>query len=120
MSESNRPPGKTTIAPGVLLTIAKLTTLQVEGVNAMSRVPGGVNRIFRRGHADGVRIDIDDDRVYADLYVVLERGYNLREVSRSIQREVARSISEMVGMAIGQVNVHIEDIHYPMEIQAEA
>ena len=39
--------GKTTIAPDVLLTIAQLTTLQVEGVSRLSRTPAKVNRLFR-------------------------------------------------------------------------
>jgi uncharacterized alkaline shock family protein YloU len=120
MSEPTRPPGKTTIAPNVLLTIARLATLDIEGVSHMSPRPGGVNRIFQRGYDEGVCIRIDEDRVYADLYVILDSDVNVREVSRTIQVEVARAISEMVGMEVGQVNVHIEDIHYPTHSPAEA
>jgi len=119
MSETIRPPGKTTIAPNVLLTIARLATLEIEGVNQMSHVAGGVNRIFQRGYEEGVRIRIEDDRVYADLYVILDHDVNVREISRSIQNEVARAISEMVGMEVGRVNVHIEDVQYPTEVPAE-
>ena len=120
MSESTRPPGKTTIAPNVLLTIARLATLDTEGVSHMSTRPGGVNRIFQRGYDEGVCIRIEEDRVYADLYVILESDVNVREVSRNIQTDVARAISEMVGMEVGRVNVHIEDIQYPNERIAEA
>lgn len=107
--------GKTTIAPGVLLNIARLTTLDVGGVSRMSNVPGGVNRLLKRGYGEGVHINIQGDVVYADLHVILEKDVNIREVSRQIQRSVARAISEMVGMRIGRVNVHIEDIDYPTE-----
>jgi uncharacterized alkaline shock family protein YloU len=120
MSDSTRPPGKTTIAPNVLLTIARLATLDIEGVSHMSTLPGGVNRIFQRGYDEGVRIRIEEDRVYADLYVILESDVNVREVSRNIQTDVARAISEMVGMEVGRVNVHIEDIIYPNESPTEA
>ena len=120
MSESTRTPGKTTIAPNVLLTIARLATLDVEGVSHMSELQGGVNRIFQRGYEEGVRIRIEDDRVYADLYVVLESEINVREVSRIIQTEVSRAITEMVGMEVGRVNVHIEDIVYKNEKPSEA
>lgn len=116
---STRPPGKTTIAPNVLLTIARLTTLNVEGVNQMSHLPGGVNRVFDRGYEEGVRIRIEGDRVFADLYVILDHDVNVREVSRNIQYEVSRAISEMVGMEVGRVNVHIEDIYYPPEVETE-
>ena len=120
MSETTRPPGKTTIAPNVLLTIARLATLDVKGVSRMSELQGGVNRIFRRGYDEGVRIRIEDDRVYADLYIILKSEVNVREVSRVIQTEVARAISEMVGMEVGRVNVHIDDILYPNAVTAEA
>ena len=115
----HRAPGKTTIAPEVLLTIARLTTLKVPGVSRMSPISGGVNLLFQRGVGDGVRIEIKEgDLVYADLYVVLEHDLNMRDVSRKIQSQVARAISDMVGMQVGRVNVHIEDIDYPAETEA--
>lgn len=113
------PGGRTTIAPDVLLTIARLTTLSVPGVSRMSPVTGGVNRLFKRGLGEGVRIEIKNDHtVYADLYVILHNDVNIRDVSRAIQHQVARSISEMVGMQVGRVNIHIEDIDYPTETEA--
>jgi uncharacterized alkaline shock family protein YloU len=120
MPEEIRPPGKTTIAPNVLLTIARLTTLNIDGVCQMSELPGGFNRMFQRGYEEGARIQIEDNRVYADLYVILKNDINVREVSRTIQNEVSRAISEMVGMEVGRVNVHIEDIYFPPEVEAEA
>ena len=115
--EYARSKGKTTIAPEVLLTIIRLTTLNVPGVNRMSSVPGGVNRLFRRGYGEGVCIDIRDDVVYSDLYVVLQENYNIRDVGRQIQQSVARVIIETVGMQVGRVNVHVEDIHYPPTLE---
>lgn len=107
--------GKTTIAPEVLLTIAQLTTLEVPGVSRMSAVPGGINRLFNRRYGEGVRIDIHDNTVSAEIYVILNNDVNIRDVSRKIQQGVARAISEMVGMQVGRVNIHIEDIDYPIE-----
>lgn len=119
MSDYSDESSRTTIAPEVLLTLARLTTLEVQGVSRMSDVPGGVNRLFQRGVGEGVRIDIrDDEAVYADLYVILHSDVNIRDVSREIQHKVARAISEMVGMQVGRVNVHIEDIDYPTEPEA--
>ena len=104
--------GKTTIAPDVLLTIACLTALSVPGVSRLSAIPGGVNRLFRRGDNEGVRIVIENNVVYIDLYVIIQHDMNVRDVSRSIQSQVTRAISEMVGMEVGRVNIHIEDIDY--------
>jgi uncharacterized alkaline shock family protein YloU len=107
--------GKTTIAPDVLLTIARLTTLEVPGVSRMSKVSSGVNRLFNRKYGEGVRIEIKDDIVSADVYIILTNDVNIRDVSRTVQHNVTRSISEMVGMEVGRVNVHIEDIDFPKE-----
>ncbi len=116
MSEQQiRPPGKTTIAPDVLITIARLTTLSVAGVNRMATAPTDVNRWFSRTPSDGVHIAVENNTVYADIYVVLNRDTNVREVSRSIQSQIARAVSEMVGMEVGKINVHVEDIDYSLE-----
>jgi uncharacterized alkaline shock family protein YloU len=107
--------GKTTIAPEVLVTIARLTTLDVPGVSRMGASPNSSNRLFNRGSGNGVRIDLEGDVVSADLYVILNSGVNIRDISRKIQVNVARAVSEMVGMQIGRVNIHIEDIDYSSE-----
>ncbi len=110
--QADRAPGTTSIAPGVLVTLAKHTALRVPGVVAMAPLPGGVNRIFRPGSSEGVRIEVQDGSVRIDLHLILAQDTNVRDVSRKVQAEVTRAIEEMVGMDVVQVNVHIEDIRY--------
>jgi len=112
MTEEYRSPGKTTLAPEVLLTIARMAALSVEGVRHMAPIPGGFDRLFKRGADDGVQLTVEDGMVYIDLYLVLAGNVNVRDVSRNVQAQVARSVSEMVGMEVGHVNIHIEDIDY--------
>jgi len=112
MSQSMRLPGKTTIAPEVLISIARLTTLGVEGVSRLATITSDFNRIFNIPENEGVKIEVIDGRVYADIFVVLKNDVNVREVSRAIQQQVARAISEMVGMDVGKVNIHVEDIDF--------
>ncbi|MBT7191703.1 MAG: Asp23/Gls24 family envelope stress response protein [Anaerolineae bacterium] len=115
MTENTRPPGKTTVAPDVLVEIARMAALKVEGVSAMAPVSGGVNRLFRRGIVDGARIIVENDVVSADLYIILENGVNIRNTSRTVQKKVTRAITEMVGMDVAEVNIHIENIAYEEE-----
>ncbi len=112
MSEYHRPPGKTTVAPDVLITIARLAALSVPGVSAMAPVSGGVDRFFRRGMNEGIRITLHEDVVTGDLYIIVKNDVNLREVGRNVQQQVARAIQEMVGMDVVQLDVHIENIEY--------
>lgn len=104
--------GKTTIAPDVLVSIAQLATVSVDGVSRLTSGPIEVNRLFKKGTSDGVVVTVEDNVVYTDLYVVLKKDVNVREICRNIQNQVSRSINEMVGMEVGRVNVHVEDIDF--------
>lgn len=110
--------GKTTVSPDVLVTIARLSALRVPGVSRMAHVPGGVNRLFKRGIGDGVRIAVEDNVVVANLYLILKQNVNIREVSRNVQHQVARALQEMVGMDIGEIEIHIEDIDMDVDVEA--
>ena len=113
MVTPRHPNDTVTLAPGVLLTIARLATLDVPGVVRMGRTPGGVDRLRRRvPSANGVQIAVDDDSVTAHLYVVADASANLREMSVQIQRSVERSIRDLLGMRVESVNVHIEDVAF--------
>ena len=103
---------KTTVSPDVLVTIARLSALSVPGVSRMANVTGGVNRLFKRGIHDGVRLEVKDNTVFANLYLILKNNVNIREVSRNVQNQVARALQEMVSMDIGEIEIHIEDIDY--------
>jgi uncharacterized alkaline shock family protein YloU len=90
----------------------------VPGVSRMAPIAGGVNRLFRKGANEGVRIDVEDDTVFADIYLVLKEDVNIREVSRNVQYKVVRAIQEMVGMEVGHIDIHIEDIDYEESSEA--
>jgi uncharacterized alkaline shock family protein YloU len=112
----NDAPGKVTIAPEVLVTIAHLTAKAVPHVYEMSDDwARDVNRFFgdmRVGN--GVQVRVEDGRVSVDLYIVVEPDVSMLQLGRRIQQEVIRAIEEMVGMEVKAVNVHIDDVHYPL------
>lgn len=111
MSDSPQPRrGKTTIAPDVLVTIARLSALSVAGVARMSTAPIAVDRLFQRHATEGVRIEVRGHSVLVDLHLVMERAVDVRAVSRQVQTEVARAIQEMVGMQALAVNVFVDDL----------
>lgn len=112
MTDNVRTPGKTTIAPDVLLSIAKLTTLSVAGVHRLSEQPADMGSIFKSKRSEGVKVEVENNTVYADLYLDLDGDVNVREVCRNVQDKVARAILEMVGMEVGRINIHVENIVY--------
>ena len=118
MTEEHRI-GKTTVAPDVLINIARLSALSISGVSRMANVTGGVNRLFKRGIHDGVRIEVEDNVIVIDLYVVLKQNINIRQVSRNIQQQVTRSVQEMIAMEVGSIDIHIEEIDFAEEAATE-
>jgi uncharacterized alkaline shock family protein YloU len=108
--------GTVTIHPTVLTTVARLTSLATSGVARMSdewRL--SVERMLGRpGRGSGVDLSINDNAVTVDLYVVAEPEVNLLRLGQTLQNEVSRAIQDMVGMEVSAVNVHIQDVDFPL------
>jgi len=99
--------GTVRIAPGVLATIVRLTALDVEGVSRLST--GGVGKFLTR-ETPGVKVQVEENEVAVDLYVVTKRDANLLQVGTQVQQKVAEAIRHMVGMDVREVNVYIQDV----------
>jgi uncharacterized alkaline shock family protein YloU len=112
MSHDPRTLGRTTVAPAVLIAIARMAALSVPGVSGMAPASGGVDRLFRRPADEGIRITIQDDVVSGDIHLVIREEINLREVCRNVQQQVARAIRETVGMDVARLDIHVENIDY--------
>lgn len=104
--------GTVCIAPRVLATIARLTTLSVPGVSRLYPAPPrGVGSLWSsRGPNAGVRVEVVDDAVAIDTYIVAEPDASLLPLSREIQARVTRAVHDMVGMPVRAVNVFVRDI----------
>ncbi len=98
--------GTITIATNVLTTIARLTTMTVEGVARL----GTSGQLLQA--PSGVTMKVIDGRVKADIYMVVKPDVNFFEVGQKVQHAIARSIKEIVGMDVEAVNVHIQDVDY--------
>jgi uncharacterized alkaline shock family protein YloU len=108
--------GTVTIHPTVLTTVARLTSLATPGVARMSdewRL--NMERMLGRpGRGSGVGLSVQEDSVTIDLYVVADPEANLLHLGQILQGEVSRAIQEMVGMEVAAVNVHIQDVDFPL------
>jgi uncharacterized alkaline shock family protein YloU len=104
--------GSTTISPEVLHKIARLTALSVQGVSRMATGRNSLEQLFNRDEYSGVAIKLKGDQVFVDIYVILMSNFNVRDVSREIQSRISRAISEMVGMEVGGVTIHVMDIDF--------
>jgi uncharacterized alkaline shock family protein YloU len=104
--------GVTRVANDVVAWIAALTALQVDGVHAMYR-PGGqsIERILRRRVAHrGARVELRDDGLRIDLWIVMEAGANVAAVGAQVQRAVGDAIRRMLGLPLEAVNIFVSEV----------
>ena len=113
MSEANESIGRIEVAPEVLVTIARIAVQGVEGVQQMPQWPADIARLFQRGlRQDGVLLDLSENKVRFNIYVIMAPHVNLLEASRTIQMVVTEAIDTMIGIPVAAVNVFVEDVHY--------
>ena len=122
MSDKKHSLGSIEVSPAAIASIANAAVLTCYGVvgTAHKDLATGIVSLLSPDSKRGIEVHVNDGQVAIDIYVIVENNVNVREVSRNTQKEVARAISEMVGMEVGRVNIHIENIQYPTELKAEA
>lgn len=106
--------GTIRIAPSVLAMIVSLTASSIKGVAEMSSVSRQpASRVLQRpntGSAPGVSLQVRNEAIAADVYIVAEPDTNLKRLAQTIQRRVREALDQMVGMPAEIVNVYIEDV----------
>lgn len=115
MSVDDVPAGRVLIAPAVLAQIVERSTLGVPGVAAMCSRHPRFDRLRGRALGDhqptsGVHVRVADDTVHAEIAIVANADANIFAVGQRIQREVGEALEHMVGMAVGEINVYVDDV----------
>ena len=104
--------GATRVANEVVASIAALAALQVDGVDAMYHPAGQqIDRILRRVYAHrGVRVELSDDGLHLDLWIVIQAGGSVPAIGAEVQRRVADAVDRMLGLRVAEVNVFVSEV----------
>ena len=109
--------GTVRIADDVVATIIAYTAMEVEGVADLQGSAGqGILRkagVSRPGM--GVKVDMQDGNVKADLSITMDYGYNIPATCSKIQTRVKQAIESMTGLVAEDINVRIAGIRMPQE-----
>ncbi len=111
--------GKTTIADSVVNKIAGIAVREVAGVydvgGGASRAVGSVAQRVGIGDSrtQGVSVEVGEREVAADIKVVIEYGESIPRVANGIRANVVRRVEGMTGLTVTEVNVEINDMHFP-------
>lgn len=101
--------GEVKIADDVVATIAGLAATEVEGVAAMSGNLTNeiVGKLGMKNLSKGVKIEVIDKAVTADLSITMKYGYSIPKTSKTVQDKVKTAIENMTGLTVSEVNIRI-------------
>lgn len=112
------PVGNIKISVDVVSTIAGIATTEVDGVAGMSgSFAGGIAEMFgaKKNLSKGVKVDMDETSVAIDLFIVVDYGVRIPELSWEIQENVKNNVETMTGLEVRKVNIHIEGVSFDKE-----
>jgi len=114
--------GDIRISVDVVSTIAAIATEEINGVAGMySSFAGGIAEMLgaKKNPGRGVKVEMGDDVVSIDIYIVVNYGAKIPELAWAVQENVKNNVETMTGLKAQKVNIHIEGISFEKQI-AEA
>lgn len=105
--------GQIEIHDDVLADIAGFASLECYGVVGMAspRLRDGVAQLLSRDKLrKGVAVHSLGDSVKVDLYVIIEHGTNLSQVSHNLSNRVRYVLETMAGVKVDEVDIHVQGI----------
>jgi len=107
--------GSVRIADEVIEVIAGMAASEVEGVAEMSGgLVGDLANMLGRGKnvSKGIKVEVGENEATVDLFLAVEYGVSIPEVARKVQEAVKEAIEGMTGLAVLEINVHIQGIAF--------
>ncbi|WP_213974009.1 Asp23/Gls24 family envelope stress response protein [Tepidanaerobacter acetatoxydans] len=112
--DENNEKGSIKIADDVVGVIAGLAATEVAGIAGMSGgIVGGITEMLgRKNLAKGVKVEVNEKEAFVDLYVIVDYGVRIPEVSWNVQENVKKAIENMTGLSVVEVNIHVQGVNF--------
>jgi len=113
--------GNVKIADDVVAIIAEIAAKEVKGVYAMSGgIADSITEILgKKNPSKGVKVEVGEKEAAIDLYIVVDYGVRIPDVSWQIQENVKKAVETMTGLIVVEVNIHIQGVNMEKEIKEE-
>jgi uncharacterized alkaline shock family protein YloU len=105
--------GRIEVSPTAIASLASQAVLECYGVVGMATkdLASGIVEILQpASHRRGVDVNLNDEQIAIDLYVVIEYGTRIATVARNIQSVVSYTLERALGVPVDAVNVHVQDL----------
>ncbi len=107
--------GNVFIYDEVLKTIIAASAEEIKGVVGMS--PGFMEEIIeglgKKNYSKGIKISYKNQQMIIDLYVIIEYGTKIPDLSWDIQQNVRRSVEKILNIKTSKVNINIQGVLFP-------
>jgi len=109
--------GKITYANEVIAIIAGLAATEVKGVAGMSgNAASGISEMLgRKNLTKGVKVEVGNEEVAIDLYVIIEFGEIIKDVAAAVQENVKKNVENMTGLRVVEANVYVQGVYIEKE-----
>ncbi|MFJ9980657.1 Asp23/Gls24 family envelope stress response protein [Streptomyces cyaneofuscatus] len=111
--------GRTTIADGVVATIAGIAIRETDGVHSVgkgaSKALGAVtSRVSGSSDAGrAVNVEVGEKQAAIDVDVEVEYGVAIHELADRIRGQVVEAVESMTGLEVVEININVFDVHIP-------
>ncbi len=109
--------GTVKINDEVVAIIAGIAAIEVPGVCTMSGgIAGGIaEALGRKNLSKGVKVEVNETEAKINLYVIVDYGSRIPDVSWNIQENVKKSVENMTGLSVAEVNIHVQGVNIEKE-----
>jgi len=107
--------GSVYIYDEVVKTIIAASVTEINGIAGMS--PGFVEEIIeglgKKSHNKGIKISYKNQQMVIDLYVIIEYGTKIPDLSWDVQQNVKQTVEKILNIKTSKVNINIQGVLFP-------
>lgn len=124
-SSGEKTRGRTTIADGVVATIAGIAIRETEGVHSVGRgASKAIGAVAGRvggssGGGRGVKVEVGEKQTAVDVDIEVEYGIPIHELADKVRTHVTDAVETMTGLEVVEININVFDVHIPGDDEDE-
>ncbi len=113
--------GETKIHNDVIATIAGIALADIKGIAALSTgFVDGITGMLGRKHSEkGIQVESIDNSLVLDISITIEYGVKIPDIALEIQQKIKERVEKLTGNKVKSVNVCIQGIKLPENLQKE-
>jgi uncharacterized alkaline shock family protein YloU len=107
-------PGRIEVSPRVVASIVGHAANECYGVVGMAARglrDGIAERLNRENVHRGVELEVHDDGILIELYIIAQYGTRISEVAHNLMSVVRYAVEKSLGLPVLAVNVNVQGIH---------